>query len=89
MHDLCVPQRLQVRLAAILTESNATDALQAFKKMKRSKVTGKASLHEAQQLDRQSFVAFGQGLSRFEPSYFKDGVRAMTSGCFSSGSGHL
>ena len=65
------------------------DAVQAFKKMRKSRDTGKATLHELQQLDRQCTVALGKGLSRFVPTYFKDGVRAMAPGCFSPGPGQL
>lgn len=75
-----------LRLAAILNEGNAEEAQAALKKFRRDpSKTGKASLHEVQQLDRQLITACGTGLSKFIPSYFKDGVKAMHPGCFSDG----
>ena len=51
-----------MRLAAILHETNVDDAVQALKKTRKSRDTGKATLHELQQLDRQCTVALGKGL---------------------------
>ena len=77
---------VSLRLASILMQTNADEAQQALKKLRRSKnKEGKATLHEVQQLDKQCITAFGEGLGRFVPSYFTGGVQKMTPGCFSSG----
>ena len=57
-------------------QTNADEAQRALKKMRRSKYKeGKTTVHEVQQLDKQCLTAFGEGLVRFVPSYFKDGVK--------------
>ncbi len=66
-------------------QSNPDEAHRALKKMRRSKYEEGKTVHEVQKLDKQCPTAFGEGLVRSVPSYFKDGVKKMSTGCFSSG----
>ena len=67
-------------------QTNADEAQRALKLIRRSKYKeGKTTVHEVQQLDKQCLTAFGEGLVRFVPSYFKDGVKKMSPGCFARG----